>query len=311
MNEIDSILVATDLTARSDEVIRAAGILTTLAGAKLHAIHFFDFQPLPHSTRALGRVSFQRGMHDARRALREQLRRVILPGAEVGSHVVAFSEEEVINVVQRAILARAEAVGADLVVLGPHAQRLRGEHFLGSTADGVVRAAQVPCLVVRAPLPLPPQRVLVPLDLTEPVMGALDFALGWSYGLRVSGDSSPPAPVVTVLHIIPGALALQHHPVDIEAIGRQLHREVEEAIARTGAAGALDVREEVRWGDVPADEILRSAERSQADLVVLGTHGPGTVKRALLGSVASEVARRATSSVLLVPSALWTAGGAA
>ena len=53
------------------------------------------------------------------------------------------------------------------------------------------------------------------------------------------------------------------------------------------------------------DEIVRHLEASGADLVALGTHGPGLLKRALIGSVASGVARRAPCPVLLVPPELW------
>jgi nucleotide-binding universal stress UspA family protein len=65
------------------------------------------------------------------------------------------------------------------------------------------------------------------------------------------------------------------------------------------------VREELLWGEPPAEEIVRYAEDNRADLIVLGTHGYGAVRRAVIGSVASEVARRASCAVLLVPPQAW------
>ena len=50
----------------------------------------------------------------------------------------------------------------------------------------------------------------------------------------------------------------------------------------------------------PADEILAEQERGGGDLIVMGTHGSGTFVRALLGSVAGAVLRRASSPVLVV-----------
>ena len=73
------------------------------------------------------------------------------------------------------------------------------------------------------------------------------------------------------------------------------------------AAGPLDVRDEVCWGDLPAEEILRVAGRESADLLVIATHGYGAIRRALIGSVASSVARGASGPVLLVPPAMWNA----
>lgn len=48
----------------------------------------------------------------------------------------------------------------------------------------------------------------------------------------------------------------------------------------------------------PADAILRTAERTGADLIVLGTHGRGGLLRMLIGSVAETVLRHATAPVL-------------
>jgi nucleotide-binding universal stress UspA family protein len=50
----------------------------------------------------------------------------------------------------------------------------------------------------------------------------------------------------------------------------------------------------------PASEILRLAEEESAEMIVMGTHGRKGVMRALMGSVAEQVARNATCPVLLV-----------
>ena len=50
----------------------------------------------------------------------------------------------------------------------------------------------------------------------------------------------------------------------------------------------------------PSHEIIRYAEREQADLIVLGTHGRSGLKRLLLGSVAEHVVRKAPCAVLTV-----------
>ena len=52
----------------------------------------------------------------------------------------------------------------------------------------------------------------------------------------------------------------------------------------------------------PADEILKTARREHAALIVLGTRGAGNVERMLLGSTAGRVLRHARVPVLAVPS---------
>ena len=55
----------------------------------------------------------------------------------------------------------------------------------------------------------------------------------------------------------------------------------------------------VESGD-PADEILLSAKKYEADIIVLGYKGYGKEGRFLLGSVADKVVRHASRSVLVV-----------
>jgi nucleotide-binding universal stress UspA family protein len=51
------------------------------------------------------------------------------------------------------IAAEAERWSADLIVLGTHGQRGFVHHLLGSVADGVVRRARMPVLMVPPPAP--------------------------------------------------------------------------------------------------------------------------------------------------------------
>ena len=59
------------------------------------------------------------------------------------------------------------------------------------------------------------------------------------------------------------------------------------------------VQAHLSYGD-PAEEIVRRGEEMDADLIVMATHGEGGLRRLCLGSVAREVAERATAPVLLV-----------
>jgi nucleotide-binding universal stress UspA family protein len=51
----------------------------------------------------------------------------------------------------------------------------------------------------------------------------------------------------------------------------------------------------------PVHCILEFAERLDVDLIVLGSHGKGSLKYAFLGSVAEKVLRKATRPVLVAP----------
>jgi len=68
-------------------------------------------------------------------------------------------------------------------------------------------------------------------------------------------------------------------------------KEIDERVAKVDIA--------VESGD-PADEILITAKKVQADIIVLGYKGYGKEGRFLLGSVTDKVVRHASISVLVV-----------
>ncbi|HEY0670816.1 MAG TPA: universal stress protein [Longimicrobiales bacterium] len=293
MDNIRSILVATDLGAASNEVMRASSALANLAGAELHVLHTYEFQSAPYGG-VVAPHTFQERIDQIRTTLDEQIART-MRGQDVASR------EIMIYVAYKAILERARVVSADLIVIGRHRQGVKGPAFLGSTADRVVRDAKVPCLIIHDPLDVPLRRVLVPIDLSEPAIHALDIALNWSAALSPAGST----PEVIVMHVIPRVYDAGDVPFDSSSIDARIHDEVEAGQMRAEAPESVAVREEVRWADDPTQEILAFIEQEQIDLVVLGTHGHGPIKRALIGSVASGVARAAECPVLLVPPAMW------
>ena len=56
------------------------------------------------------------------------------------------------------------------------------------------------------------------------------------------------------------------------------------------------------WEGDPAEAILEASHAEGADVIVLGSRPRLNVRRLILGSVSSEVARRATCDVVVVPS---------
>ena len=50
----------------------------------------------------------------------------------------------------------------------------------------------------------------------------------------------------------------------------------------------------------PVEQILKQAEEKNCDLIVMGTHGHGTLADAMMGSTARRVLRRSTKPVLVV-----------
>lgn len=294
-----SILAATDLSEASDTVLRGAAALAALLDAELHVLHVLDLPLLPYAMAGAEAVLPETQVAAAEASLREQLHRT-LP-----AHVRAASELVRTGSVGRAILQRAEEVAAGLLVLGAHRPRPFADRFLGSTADRIIRTSPIPCLLVRKPLRLPLRRIMVPTDLSEQARPALDAALAWARALGVAGegaDREDGATEIQVIHVIPRAYEMPDFAFDREVIEPELEREVNALVERAqGTVDGAAIHPRVRWGDVPADEIVQAAEREKVDLLVLTTHGHGALRRALLGSVATTISRGAPCPVLLLP----------
>jgi universal stress protein A len=138
----------------------------------------------------------------------------------------------------------------------------------------------------------PIRSILVATDLSEPSERVLELAaaLARDRGARlVVLHMAEPPPFVR-----PGEMAR----VLQQAGGYR--QELEDRLRRfrpAGLEGRIDYRVEE---GTAADAILRLAEVTPCDLVVLGTHGRTGLGRLLLGSVAEQVLRRAVCPVLTV-----------
>jgi len=84
-----------------------------------------------------------------------------------------------------------------------------------------------------------------------------------------------------------------------EKIHRKGHQIVDEAARELRNLGVAEVEPHLKEGH-PGEVITEMAARLGADLIVMGTHGRRGLERALMGSVAREVANTSSTPLLLV-----------
>jgi CPA2 family monovalent cation:H+ antiporter-2 len=143
------------------------------------------------------------------------------------------------------------------------------------------------------------RRILCPVDFSDASRHAFDHAIAiadW-YGSRITAlhvfsptmlpDQS------TVLAGLPTLLPLTDD--DRRAVEARLRQWVESP----GGARTTDILLEEGYN--PAVHILERAVSLAADLIVMGTHGRSGFDRAVLGSVAEKVLRKASCPMLTVP----------
>jgi nucleotide-binding universal stress UspA family protein len=190
-----------------------------------------------------------------------------------------------------------DEVDADLVAVGPHARRKGRWSLLGSTAAQLLHEARVPTLVGRGGLEGPPDRVLGAVDESGVAAGVLK----WTKSVAAAAHQAP-----TLIHVLD--YPLEAHMRAIEPprsdgeVEAKLEAPVREWLTESAREAGLpeNTHFKVALGE-PAFEILAAADRYAIDLIVMGTHGAGSITRAFMGSVADAVLRRAPCPVLALP----------
>ena len=133
--------------------------------------------------------------------------------------------------------------------------------------------------------------ILVGYEDTEPAQRALARAaeLAAAFGAKLTVVGVAPA-------LVPAGRGIG--PID-PADPPELHREELRHAAQFLADKGIESEYQVLLGD-PATAIAELAEKSGADLIVVGTREPSFVSRLLGGSVSGAVGRKAHCDVLIV-----------
>jgi nucleotide-binding universal stress UspA family protein len=192
-----------------------------------------------------------------------------------------------------AILHTAIGERADLIAITTHGRSGLARWVLGSTTAKLVQATNWPILVVRPPADGTSTadanitKMLVPLDGSEAAASVLPFAadLAKSFGAKICLFQAAPEPVT----VYPGV------QTEVEASARQFLASAAERLSEQG----VQADSVASFGNT-VDGIVWAAERENADLIVMSTHGRSGIGRVVLGSVADAVVRRTSLPVILV-----------
>lgn len=196
---------------------------------------------------------------------------------------------------------------ADLIVMGSHGETGLKKLLLGSVTSTVAVSCSKPMLILRgAPTPMPDSlNVGVALDGSLYGHAVVRF-------MAMHRNLFGPSPSVSLIHVVPDLTKI--------VVPGWIEREVptgikpEQAAAMQKAAfdnvfepaHALLARvgikaSEVRLvGPVPGEAIAAHAMKAQLDLLAMGSLGYGASDHGSLGSVATRVAERCPTALLLV-----------
>lgn len=286
-----SLLIALDLTAISDRVLRRAALLPLAHNAHLRVLHV-----VPQS---LGRGARHQALRHADQLISDEIAvvRASLPKS------VTIDQEVTVGDSARTIAESARALQAELIVMGRGAGRGLRDAFGGSSAERVVRAARRPVLVVRMSAHTAYKRPAFALEFSECAPHTLKFMH------RLLAPAPAPVTVVhaveTTYHGIAYGNLSRDEAEDLDTehehrVGPKMAKLFARQIAEPHQPSALRWKPYVRSGSARF-VIERAVRRRAADLLILGTAARTGVAHMLLGTVAGDVLRAVPCDVLLVP----------
>jgi len=276
------ILVATDLSHRSDVAVERAAALAERFVGKLTILHVLD-DDQPYR------------MFEAEKALARAVLEKQVQGLAAGLSVdLLVKTGDPFEQIGRV----ASEGDFDLIVIGRHRKRILRDLFVGTTAERVVWHGTHPVLLVKAASTAPYQRVAIALDGSEPCAEALRVAkaLDFTNGARVRAVHAHEPFAKTMLAGHADAQAVWDH-VDSELASarRNMIKFLEDR-------GHGDLASTIYIDDGAPIDVLRSfIEDSGSNLLVMGTHGRTGIGRLVLGSVAEEALRKLEIDILAVP----------
>ena len=302
MMSFEHILCPVDFSDPSRRALNYAVALSRWYGAPLTILHAHATAPVFEFTAPFGSLGAPPLMRQDR-GIEEpaaELRRFMGPANDASPTEIVVERGDAASEILRQAIERK----ADLIVMGTHGRTGLRQVLLGSVTEKIIRNASCPVLVV------PPHAADVgsAAAVFKRIVHATDFSKASSVALTCALALAKEADArLTLLHAIEFPQALHDIPLPRGSEVDQQHALAEaeylrrlRALVPAQARMYCTVAARVSEGK-PARAILRVADEEQADLIVLGVQGRGTVELLVFGSNAHAVIREARCPVLVVP----------
>ncbi len=306
------ILLTVDDSIYSQAAVEAVLVRQWPAKSNFKIISVLDESDAPKSTQSQSTLASETALPGSLEAVQQMLTRFsaqlkqTFPDADVSHEILYGNSKE-------KILDCASKWSADLIVAGSHGKTGLTRFMLGSVSQTVLLYGECSTLIVKRRQSEPqisdikksPQKVLIPLDLSDHSRNALDWVISLSW------DNECQFKILTVVPPLAekfsdGFTLLQAESLSAERV--HMEKEAKNWLDQCKTQlvqkyGAERVSTELLEGDA-ADMILGMAKNWSSSLIIMGTHGHGWFKRLWLGSVSQEIVLQAPCSVEVVKGSL-------
>lgn len=292
MSTLRRLLAATDFSVFGNYAVNRAALIAKESGANLDLIHVATLAPLE----SLRRVFVQTHPELEQRVLdvaREEMRQA--GAAILERHGISSSVQVASGPLFHELTSHADALPADLVVLGVRGTTPMRHLLLGSTAERLVGKVRCPVLVVKQ----------LPQEEYRSLLVAVDFSAASLPALLAARTIAPEADI-SLLHVfeVPFEGKLRFAGVDEDEIcyyrssARQDAMRKLEALCAQAQIPSQGVRLIVIHGS-PLPNILDQETIQGCDLIVMGRQGENMLEELMLGSITRHVMAESLCDVLV------------
>jgi nucleotide-binding universal stress UspA family protein len=203
------------------------------------------------------------------------------------------------------IADEAERLGADLLIMGSRGRTALAGLFLGSVTNGVLARCKTPILILRGK-PAPEDdaiRVGVAVDGSKYGVAAVKYLLrnvalfgadSQFYLINVASDYAG-----TVMPDMAGMALPALSESEVLELQKKEFSEAVDPLRPLFAKAGITPKDVCLVGN-PGDEIAAFAKKKDLDIIVMGSHGYGRFKSAVMGSTAMRIAARGKVPILLI-----------
>lgn len=263
----DQLLLATDLSARSDRALDRAAQLAAEWGAELVVLNVLDPAATPDQALArIGGASDEELLHAARQQLDRDTRGLPVPAT---LHVARGTDAAA------QIFATAAATRAGLIVTGVARNEILGRFVLGSTVEQLARTLPQPLLIVRNRAPAAYERIVVATDFSEPSRGALRAVAALFPGREL-----------VLYHAREMVMTSLASPTQPRTDFDTEQRECAAFLSGTALPPGVKIRSVIEHGPVET-ALARYVRENDIELVAMGSRGRGGIMSLLLGNTAA------------------------
>jgi nucleotide-binding universal stress UspA family protein len=284
MKLLEKILVPTDFSPGAEDALQVALLVAKQFQSEITLLHVVPGSSHRYSGAAgMIKTSVEEELHDAERRVREQ-------GVQTVHTVVDF------GVPFYQINQQADQAEVNLIIMGARQEAGDGPCALGTTAAGVRRIASKPVWNVKPGTMPAIRRILSPVNFTDASGRALQNAIHLSRGFEAE---------LTVLRVTAGpsssSKSTEKRVAESKEAGARREQELLASFIQEFDFHNVRSKSLIRQGK-PHEEILKVAEETDSDLLVLGSVGRSRLTRMLVGGVGRKIARQMPCSMVTVRS---------